>query len=482
MTLSTNTPDLKSPAHTFVSLQGLHKLFSARRIEEFLQVLYQATARKGQVKSLIFCDSSEDTGPLLYVCSRKKVFVRKIKNPPASPGPGFQKPEDLQYLTKALGRPLLPVFTLPLTSFRGKFSHSGILYVEFIKQNLPAGGRGFQHLLPVLRACVKRILRERHLQTSTRLWTKAFNELKEPLAIQEEPGELNLSNQFFKNLFPPQTQKANSFPTFIPHQNKMYEKHLYPVRLQNLNYTIYHYTDITPSLMTTNRVIQKARQQALEDLGESVAHQLNNPLTGVLSLTQLLLSEGRLNRDMQKDLTDISTAARRCQKIISHLLDFARRNSRLCVCDLNSIAQNTLPLLKSLLRSSPVQFQKHSGGPIWVKVQSCLLGQVIFNLIKNAVQAVSPLSPPHAKIRLQTQTLSHKAILRVEDSGPGVETQDLNHIFKPFFTTRSPHRGTGLGLNVSHRIVQSFKGRIRCTKSKTLGGACFTVELPLANL
>ena len=115
-----------------------------------------------------------------------------------------------------------------------------------------------------------------------------------------------------------------------------------------------------------------------------------------------------------------------------------------------------------------------------MKAQFCLLQQVVFNLLKNACQAVEPVQHSSREIRAQTLIQNQQALLYVEDSGHGVSPSDYKNIFKPFWTTKKERGGTGLGLNISHDIVQSFKGKLTAGPS-ALGGAKFVLSLPVCS-
>ena len=336
----------------------------------------------------------------------------------------------------------------------------------------------YDSILPIIENALDQVLIEDHLRTSALLWTSTFNSLQEPLAIFDEQGNISKSNKAFEEVCStlPATDKVQQ--QTLQYKQKIYERHHYTVSVKNSTYTIYHYSDITQSLFLRNQMIQNVKMAAVGDLGESVAHQLNNPLTGVLSMAQLLLNTKDIKTDIKTDIAEIMKAILRSQKIISNLLDFTNSKSQLHLCDLNQVVENSLSLLKSITHSCRLSFQPHEQ-PVVVQAQTCLLQQVIFNLVKNAYQAVTSLKTPNAKVQVKVFYAKERGIFSVEDSGQGIKKSDYKNIFKPFFTTKSHHTGTGLGLNVSSNIIKSFKGTLTCGRSSALGGAHFTVYLPL---
>ena len=218
---------------------------------------------------------------------------------------------------------------------------------------------------------------------------------------------ITVANTPFHSLFKDKQETAlqqNSFEW----KGRYFEKHSYPVNIKEDRYIIYHYIDITESLNLRNKMIQNIRLSALGQLGANVAHQLNNPLTGVLSMAQLLLKEGHLSPEEQKDMQDIIEGISRSQEIIANLLNFSRLDSSLTLCDLNTVVKKTLPFLKSLICWKNLKLEL-SPAPVLVKAQFCLLQQVVFNLLKNACQAVEPVqrSSVRSVLRLSFKTSRH---------------------------------------------------------------------------
>ena len=473
-----NSQFRKIDSHTKLS----RKLFSANDVDEFLSILYRAGLRYCSIKSLVLCYHSGYFGPVQHVYSSKEVYQRKPRMlwPNTGKGIRIKDPKDKQYLADELGRPVFNILTIPIYTKQFEVGSSVALFIEFPGRNTENIKNFYESLLPVIKSSLDRVLLEEYLRMSSLLWTSTFNGLQEPLAVFEEKGGLSNCNRAFDKVFSANGNGNMLKQQTIQHNQKIYEKHCYTVCINNSKYNICHYSDITQSLFLRNQMIQNARITALEDLGESVAHQLNNPLTGVLSMAQLMLNVEGLKPDIKKDIKAVTSAVVRSQKIIANLLDFANSKSQLHLCNLNRIIKNTLPLLKSITQSCYLDFQSYDK-PVFVKAQTCLLQQVLFNLIKNACQAVSSLDPSDAKVNVRVSALKNTAVICVEDSGQGIREADYKNIFKPFFTTKKDRTGTGLGLSVSSDIVKSFKGQLICGRSATLGGACFTIRLPLKN-
>jgi signal transduction histidine kinase len=213
-------------------------------------------------------------------------------------------------------------------------------------------------------------------------------------------------------------------------------------------------------------------------LAGHIAHELNNPLTGVRSLAQILVEQAPEGSTLKQDLKEVETAAERCQEIIKNLLDFSSGGfeSQQVKVSLAEIVQRTLPLLKTLIS----RFDTHidlSAEPDTVFVQPQLLQQVVFNIVKNAAQAMGDTG----ELRVQTNFDSARSevSLSIADSGGGIPPEIQKQIFDFFFTTKSAGQGTGLGLSMSQSIVERFNGRIELS-SEVGKGSQFKIVLPYA--
>lgn len=454
-------------------------LFNASSLADFLFFLYKETARQFKARSFFFCWCSGHFGPLQYMCHSKRIYKTSSEykrfNERERQSIRIRDELDIQYWAKSLGRPIQNILTVPIYTNQYSAKYPCYIFVEFFIKT-PEKLLGFyETYLPLITKCLDRLLWQDHLETSIELLTSTFDELNEPLAIFDEKNQLSNANLAFERLF---NNKENvSLDQILQKEERIFEKHSYPALIKGNEYRVCHYADISESLSLRTQMIQNRKMSALGELGESVAHQLNNPLAGVLSMAQWLLSSYKLNKEERKDIEDIAEGVSRSQEIISNLLDFSRAGSQLEVYDLNVGVQKTVPLLKSLIHFSDLQIELFSA-PVLVKTQACLLRQVIFNLMKNACQAVASLKDCRQTVKVRVLREKEKAFLCVEDSGSGIPPEDYENVFKPFFTTKSESQGTGLGLSMSRNIVESFAGSLTAGRSG-LGGACFTMTLPL---
>lgn len=236
--------------------------------------------------------------------------------------------------------------------------------------------------------------------------------------------------------------------------------------------------DVTDEKRLVEQLLQQEKLAAIGQLVSGVAHELNNPLAGLLAFSQLLMSQPEPTEERRRAVESINHEARRASKIVRNLLTFARRHQpERQATNLNQIVTDTVELRRYALRVAHVDLVlalDESLPATWA--DPFQLQQVVLNLLTNAEQAMEGWSGER-KIGFETLQRGDTLVLRVTDSGPGIDERSLERIFTPFFTTKEVGKGTGLGLSISDGIVREHGGRIDVS-SQPGAGATFTVELP----
>jgi len=220
------------------------------------------------------------------------------------------------------------------------------------------------------------------------------------------------------------------------------------------------------------------RLSALGQMVSGVAHELNNPLAGVIGFAGLAL-RNNTNPRCERDLQRIINESQRCQRIVKNLLDFARRTkAERRVMDLNELVENVLDLRSYQLKHDNVKVQTDLDKSLPRTVGDYhQIEQVLMNLINNAHQAMQEV-PGERRLTLRTRAAEERIRIEIVDSGPGISQARLSRVFEPFFTTKAPGKGTGLGLSLSQGIIKQHGGQIR-VESVPGKGTTFTVELPI---
>ena len=226
---------------------------------------------------------------------------------------------------------------------------------------------------------------------------------------------------------------------------------------------------------------QSEKLGALGSLLAGVAHELNNPLSVVVGQA-LLMKETARDPKIAARAAKIGKAADRCSRIVKTFLAMARQQaSERTAVDVTEIVESTLEVTGYSLRTSGIDVTLELAPdlpPVWADADQ--LNQVVTNLIVNAQQAMSATDGPR-RLVIASSCDRRRGLVRLSlrDSGPGIPPEIRSRIFEPFFTTKEVGAGTGIGLAVCHRIVESLHGEIT-VDSKPGAGAVFTLSLPVA--
>ncbi|MGA3194893.1 MAG: PAS domain S-box protein [Terriglobales bacterium] len=236
--------------------------------------------------------------------------------------------------------------------------------------------------------------------------------------------------------------------------------------------------DVTMEKKLEQQIIQSERLAAMGQMIGGFAHELNNPLTSILGMAELLQEGGGINEGMRKQLTILQQQARRAAEIVSNLQYFARPPAPGHIpVDLNELVQRTVHLQSYPLRKSNITVDflpDHALPPVAADPNQLM--QVFLNLLLNAEQAIRE-TRDKGTIRVRIGRNEDSVWVVFQDDGPGIAEDNLNHIFDPFFTTKRPGRGTGLGLSICKTVVREHGGNIEAASAPG-GGAVFTITLP----
>ncbi len=230
-------------------------------------------------------------------------------------------------------------------------------------------------------------------------------------------------------------------------------------------------------------LINTEKLASLGRMAAGVAHEINNPLTGIVTFSHLMLK--RTPPENTQDVEDINIIidqAERCSKIIKGLLGFSRKtSSEKIMVNLNTLLENTLAMVRHQSRFYNIHFDLDMDSSLpEVNIDPNQIQQVLLNLLMNAADATEK----KGKITLGTRQVEMDGARFVEvnvtDSGPGIPENIRSKIFEPFFTTKPVGKGTGLGLAVSYGIIKKHAGNL-FIKDSPGSGASFCIQLPVVN-
>lgn len=245
------------------------------------------------------------------------------------------------------------------------------------------------------------------------------------------------------------------------------------------------YRDRTEARRMQDQLLQHEKLASIGLLAGGIAHELNNPLGGILIFSQMLLREMAKESSHYPDVVEIEAAAQRCKTIVQNLLDFARKQPETGGKEKKENVDVQDAMLAAL-RFATVGRLGENVDVVeeWAEEKFQILGnrnrliQLFLNLIQNALQAM----PSGGTLTLKSQSRRDKtqelAAFEVIDTGVGIPAENLKKIFDPFFTSKGVGEGTGLGLSICHGLVEDLGGKIE-VESKVNEGSVFRILIPL---
>jgi two-component system, NtrC family, sensor kinase len=239
--------------------------------------------------------------------------------------------------------------------------------------------------------------------------------------------------------------------------------------------TIIVFEDITEKIRLQQQLVTSEKLASIGLLSAGVAHEINTPLTGISSYVQMLqkkLTDSHYNQILQK----IEVQTDRVSRIVKNLLNFARNPSESAFhkVSIPDSLKEIVSLIEYKLKAMNIKLEMDLAPVKLIWAQGERLQQVFINIILNAIDAM----PKGGTLRIAVEPQGSEVVVRIADTGTGIQPQHLPHIFDPFFTTKGIGKGTGLGLSISYAIINEHEGNIR-VESEAGKGSCFTIAIPM---
>ncbi len=240
--------------------------------------------------------------------------------------------------------------------------------------------------------------------------------------------------------------------------------------------TIVIFEDITSRVQLEEQLQISEKMASIGLLAAGVAHEVNTPLTGISSFTQMLLDGASPDDPRTKLLEKIERQTFRAAKIVNGLLNLARpAQMEAATVDLHAVINDVLSLLEHQLKNAKIQVRKAIAPetPLLLAVEH-KMQQVFLNLFLNARDAM----PKGGWLSIETRLSGDRVVVKIGDTGGGIDKENLSRIYDPFFTTKPIGQGTGLGLSITYGIIREHGGVITCDSAEGQG-TIFTLALPL---
>lgn len=238
---------------------------------------------------------------------------------------------------------------------------------------------------------------------------------------------------------------------------------------------VVQYQDLSEIRKLEEQLLQSEKMAALGLFASGIAHDINNPLAGVLAFAQLAMQGLQPDSQLYQDLKEIEGSALRCKKILEDLLEMSRPSgqSQKALVDLGEIVQRVLPNLRVQFQAPDYRLSLELKPLTPVEVCAGKFEQVFTNILTNAFQALRP----GGRVRIASYEDEHAVVVEVEDDGEGISEEHLQRIFDPYFTTKRQRGGSGLGLPICYNILREHGGEIEVS-SRLNEGSVFRVRLP----
>ncbi|MCC7345520.1 MAG: PAS domain-containing protein [Deltaproteobacteria bacterium] len=238
---------------------------------------------------------------------------------------------------------------------------------------------------------------------------------------------------------------------------------------------VVQYQDVSAIRKLEAQLLQSEKMAALGLFASGIAHDINNPLAGVLAFAQLAMQGLAPETQLYQDLKEIESSALRCKKILEDLLEMSRPSGRAekSPVDLGALIERVLPNLKVQYQEQDYRLDLALKPLTPVEVCPSKFEQVFTNILTNAFQALKP----GGAVRVSAHEDDKSVVIEVEDDGEGISEENLKNIFDPYFTTKRQRGGSGLGLPICYNIIREHGGQIEVS-SRVNEGSVFRIRVP----
>lgn len=351
-----------------------------------------------------------------------------------------------------------------------------------------------QELTEALALALQRMHKLEQAKTFKAQWQATFDSISFPLCLTNGEFEIIKMNMAFQQACHPETYRSllgkNCFEVFFGREfqpplqmespftfrnartgaNETEHFEVVSERLgiahDNQSMQLVLLRPITEEVRFERRIFEASKLAELGTIGSSIAHELNNPLGGMLSFLQLILMEIKPGDDLYSEIKGMEQGVLRCRDIVQNLLSFARKHdlSDINEIELYEVIEKSVKLIELQSKSKGIEIEISVPRNIWIQGSQNALSQALCNLLQNSIDAIAerlkddPLFPGKISIILQTE--EDKYQLRISDNGTGIRPELQSQIFNPLFTTRDPGLYSGMGLTTAFAIIKEHHGSL----------------------
>lgn len=335
-------------------------------------------------------------------------------------------------------------------------------------------------------------------------WQATFDSIPHPLCLTNGDFEIMKMNRAFREAGPDASTfhgliGKNCFRSFFGDDFAVprpldspfsFRAREHEVTGQRLGYTegdqpvqLVLFRSVAEESRYERRILEASKLAELGTIGGSIAHELNNPLGGMLSFLQLILMDLKKTDTIYSDIKAMEEATLRCRDIVQNLLSFSRKQDLgdMSSLDIWDVVARAAGLIELQSKAKGIELDVRRTSPAPIKASPNALAQAICNLLQNAIDAIDDRmrSEPscRGRILVELATEGRKRILKISDNGTGIRSEVQSQIFNPHFTTRSPDGREGMGLTTAHTIISEHHGSLEIL-SRPGSGTTAIVGLP----
>jgi len=352
---------------------------------------------------------------------------------------------------------------------------------------------------------LERSARERIISESQKLWVAVIDGIRDDIFIVDKESRVFRANQAFSDAVktPPKDAIGKNLGELLGRETldilrmvsedgipKTEEKTIkdetylissFPFHYDGQSLTIYVMKNISEMRRLKEQLYHSYKLASLGLLISGIAHEINNPVAGVITYTELLKMKVK-DEQIREGLQKILNGAERCKRVIENLLTFSRQKvPSKNLESLNDVIDRTIELRIYWLKKQNIEIVRRYSEIPFILMDSQQMQLVILNVLLNAEQALAEANIEKGKVIFTTSydQEKQKIVVTISDNGPGIPQEIISRIFDPFFTTKPVGTGTGLGLSIAHGVVSEHGGAIR-VDSQIGVGTTFTIEIAYA--
>ncbi|MFN7905679.1 MAG: sensor histidine kinase [Pseudobdellovibrionaceae bacterium] len=454
----------------------LYQLSLAQHLEELFLIASEQFEMNCAMKPQVFITQYQKTEAKFYEVQGNQVHAKFGESLQIAADFGILSEVTTQHFANFFGRPMGTIFYFKsyLPTIRRFIPELEffILFESFQSVKSDEVYAKLKSYVDVTSLVLDRQMLRYYSHAYVAAWEKTFDLFKDPICIKDMNGVVIRCNKAFQ-------KRSNLIDDYEIQSHELIDP-----RTRQIRANIELYINKTEFEDLRKKQVLGEKMTALGKMAGNIAHELNNPLSGILSMCQILKVEMVQDqyKKVQEDLAEIQKATLRCQKIIADLTQFSLGGEDLTQ-EFRTIIDHSIDvvisLLKSALRRHHVKISLNTAN-YWVDIPTQLFQQVMFNLINNACQAMEDGGNLEISTHVTERFGNEVCQITILDSGPGIAGDVRLKVFDPFFTTKSKGEGTGLGLHISKLIVEKYRGKIHFETNTGLSSKTkFIVELPV---